>query len=101
MANVIEAPELQSEAKQFLMEGCGTYAKILEDIYKDFCPLETSEQMKNGNTTPDTRFYRVGATSDSIPKKDIIEPSKGPTLAQFLPNTGNIIPPLYYLQSKE
>ena len=101
MAKVIEAPELQTEAKQFLMEGSGTYAEILENIYKDFRALETGEQMRDGNTTPDTRLRRAGTTSAPIPKKVKFEPSKGPSLARCPPNTGNLIPHSYYLQFKE
>ena len=69
MAKVIEAPELQTEAKQFSMEGSCTYAKILEKIYKDFCALGTDKQIRDENTTPDTRLRRTGATSESIPKR--------------------------------
>ena len=101
MAKVIEAPELQSEAKKFLMEGSGTCNEILENIYKDFRAQETGEQMRDGNTAPEARLRRAGADRPGVPKKVRHDSSKVAAIARCPPNTGNLIPHSYYLQFKE
>ena len=101
MAKVIEAPELQSKAKKFLMEGSGTCNEILENIYKDFRAQETGEQMRGGNTAPEARLRWADANRPGIPKKVKYDSSKVAAIARCPPNTWNLTPHSYYVQFKE
>ena len=74
MAKAIKVPELQSESKKFLMDGSGTYTYILEKICADYRTQETGEQIRDGNTTPDTQLRRASIGATEIPKKVKFDP---------------------------
>ena len=100
LSRTIEAPELQSEVKNFLKEPKIEYLEILEKVYIDYRALKTSEHLQSETQafSGSARITRKAAREQN-PTDGASKPT--PILFRFPRNSDNKIPSDIYTQVRE
>merc|ERR1740124_2157677 len=97
---VIEATELQTEAKGFLRDTNATYLETLELIHTDFRVQITREHLRDTTTrSGSTAVVRRGKTDDDVKTKKTDAPLH--KNGSFPKNHGKLLPSEYYRQFRE
>ena len=97
LSRTIEAPELQSEVKNFLKEPKIQYLEILEKVYVDYGATETSEHFQQ-ETQAFSATARIARKAVREQNSTDIATKPPPILFRFPWNSDNKIPPDIYTQ---